>query len=51
MFESDPGQMPLFQTVTKLETSLHARCVYVCMCVCVCVCVCVIMHHIIKFFA
>jgi len=35
MFESDPGQMPLFQTVTKLGTSLHARCVYVCMCVCV----------------
>ena len=47
MFECDPGQVPLFQTVTKLGTSVHARCVYVCMNVCVCMCV--ITHHIIKF--
>jgi hypothetical protein len=52
MFECDSRQVPLFQTVTKLGTSVHARSVYVyvfvCVCVCVCVC-CVIVHHIIKF--
>jgi hypothetical protein len=47
MFECDPGQVPLFQTITKLSNSVHARCVYVCMYVYVCVCV--IMHHSIKF--